>query len=1280
MGAGGGLPYHVAKHLGRDVPEPEAEYMSEMELPGTITALETAAYGEQEDSEDDPLDVPNPSRVMSGWVAARLMSEGVSMQLGSSMGPVQMPGGVDAINNALSKDSALQSMGLLPTDGLGLTFGWPRGAGLAVGMGPLRLDFKLTQRVSALAARKEETDKRFVKLRKAYAQALRDYHLEIREKTFALEVMRHQLTEARSILRPNRPTLLYATDAEEWAAVDRMVGASAAVVRQNVELRSRLALLTHRTSGCVGPDAVPPTAQDVFIGIQPGEKPVALGCATPPPDETSGAHPDCDPATGAEIYDPYKPRWRARPRFSHRDRIGVEIVLGLGDLVMTPYGRAVVIRQRDATPETVDENHPAFAAMPPSLVQGYLQKKVPCVEVLLQWGARAYINAKHVALLAVAGEEYTGSPILDKSYLVTNVQRIAGVLTDTKSEVEKDTTHAMDVDSVKPNAPASAGAATQSALLQIREPNSILTNLHSLGEQSASSALLNAEQAYEVESAMETVKNIRSSTGLPVGERVPVFRTSYERNGIERGIPLRIDPVRGSSALGYIVSTKLGPAGTYAAIADSERRKRNIVTPYGTGSGSPATAAPGIGNGGANGAKASLDAGMAALHGGMVPDEMMVSGAEPSGAEAAFDDFVAAHSGSQFSARLKDLRAYRAESTRLRSQMKQNEELIAEQRHRLSDSRQAISRLLNLLSHSRTKEVSLTAELEKREREIETLAEKLAEKMAAGTAAKESGLSSPEDVASGAVSKEARLSELLRSLAQYPPAQVTSTLRNLTSQAPAVHSLEDGLASLAAMQSKHSTQAEDDSINASISGTIASIHARRAARDKEKKSVPVSIPVPVNGATPVTPMAAASGGPGSLSRAGIAAGSAGRGKPNMRGALINSTTEEASETEEEGEELSQSAGVDTLGEIEEDGEGETESEALEDLEDDGDLEGGDIEGGDIEGEDGEADSAESDEHVAELLLARPGTTDTPLDQFLVEGDMGASDFEDSQQSTQASTQQKPRAAKGARAHASDPSKLGIGIGADTDAATGVGSNAVGSKRGRIDVPPANASGTAAATAAAGVVPPVVAAAVSPPGVHAGAFFNPLIHANAVPFLPPNVLQSDASGANALNLMQLLQQQQQQGGPIGQVPVAGPSGPALGGLRVQGVAPGVFPVAPAIGAEGMLIPDATAKLANLGGMDVIGSAMSALANVAQLPATAPVAAVAPGVPGVGVGGTDDGLEAGEGAAESYAQYYEEPKKLSERLMPLAGRTKRVKLNMRDEQGLETLAKDASFPSS
>jgi hypothetical protein len=245
-------------------------------------------------------------------------------------------------------------------------------------------------------------------------------------------------------VRPGRSSLsrAFATDEEECHAVDVMVAAASAVVRQNAQLRARLAALTTRHSGntpaedaSAGVAASDPgaLAADVTLSRK-GRTPVAGG-AKPMTSKRGGACAARSRAGGTgvctggdgdgdsdddddeeESDDDGTPAERAaaayatRTRFTARRALAAaasggrgETVLALGDLVATPYGRGVVLAQSDG---------------------GAAAARAPAVAVLLCWGARASVAAGQCALLAVAGEEFTGAladdaALLPPSFAVT---------------------------------------------------------------------------------------------------------------------------------------------------------------------------------------------------------------------------------------------------------------------------------------------------------------------------------------------------------------------------------------------------------------------------------------------------------------------------------------------------------------------------------------------------------------------------------------------------------------------------------------------------------------------------------------------------------------------------------------------------------------------------------------------------------------------------------------------------------------------------------------------
>ena len=81
--------------------------------------------------------------------------------------------------------------------------------------------------------------------------------------------------------------------------------------------------------------------------------------------------------------------------------------------------------------------------------------------------------------------------------------------------------------------------------------------------------------------------HIRMEDGVAVSHRIPVFRTSWERNRVPRGVPLRIDPLRGTSTLGYIVGgvSYGGLAGIVPGYGSAAAGSGALLTAAGSGAG-----------------------------------------------------------------------------------------------------------------------------------------------------------------------------------------------------------------------------------------------------------------------------------------------------------------------------------------------------------------------------------------------------------------------------------------------------------------------------------------------------------------------------------------------------------------------------------------------------------------------------------------------------------------------------------------------------------------------
>ena len=655
--------------------EPLAAPAKGDEQPGVITALEFAAYNglEGDDGEtSDPLALPAPARLLSGWTAARLMGEACA-----ASAPM---GGASSTKAFFAPPNA---------GGLGVTFGWPQGGGLStLGMGPLRFDLSLSQRLAALNARREEQDARYGAARRRYVQALRDFSLEQRERTTAITALREDVATARAAVRPGRATHLFTTDEEEWASVDIMTASAQAVVRQNAELRSRLASATGRaSSGNVDGEGGMDANSECALILRRGNgevvaggaravkrKRVAPGCSRGGPisdEEDAGElkeEASVDPASegAAPGSNAYLRRQRSTARYSENRGV----VLALGDLVVTPYGRGVVLGQRDPLPSCSSFTQPLM------------------VRVLLQWGAVASINtspldaanlqSSTLVLLAVAGEEYTG-PREHDAHLLANAASLSS--------------------RALASAPLAHGASALTAPLSNADdalfgskPLRSTVHVPSLSRRGFVSAseplrILPMDDAIDSATSERVMRGIKPNCGVALSSRFPIFRTSADRTAPPRGVPLCIDTMRGTASLGYIIGPTFGPQPIRAVGAGA------AVAPT-----APIPASP------------SADA----LHvdsSAPVVTAALAKAAGPSNTSSdPFPPPSPLNTGA-LSSRLPSEVAYRAESARLRTQLRVRDELVADLRRRLSDSRACSSQLLESINAFRISEAESAEEL-----------------------------------------------------------------------------------------------------------------------------------------------------------------------------------------------------------------------------------------------------------------------------------------------------------------------------------------------------------------------------------------------------------------------------------------------------------------------------------------------------------------------------------------------------------------------------------------
>ena len=822
-------------------PVPEAGE-SKVEERGTVIAgLEAGAFDDEDNAD---MDVPLPSRLLSGWVAARIISEGSKRTVQTGAIPLigrpiitdpntlpapSMLGGypTHAYATISTSSPSIFSPSLLASAAHSRHFGFPRhsassanasqaailggggvgGTGSSVGLGALRLDLSLSDRIAAIHAKSEERSKRFLVLRRHYLQSLKNYHLEAREQDIAIEQLRTATIEARVKVRgPNRSSK-FATDQEEWAAVDRMSMASTAVYFQNVELRMRLAALTNRSSGCdmeeaklfndqavsstsgvgsVAPSlsSVPPITSSSSqlvnkeVGVKvltrnsgavsggakaktkKGEK--ATSVKTKKMSQSSQskvAVEDEDDAMHDVVeergnnngndsddndLDPYHTRARTEPRRGPRTiKNASETILGVGDLVLSVYGRGVVVRQRDP------------------------DKSVPfCMtQILLEWGANAFVMSKSLTLLCVAGEEYLGERSQDATLLqlcgvsrplktpstsalvpqlynaddlimeasaLSRRQSLAGVPSTATitpvtissasttesvtlplkqsmlSERDDESSAMKDVQSTPPSRGMSrtrrkqsgAGAAASQA------PVSVSPEKNRAFRSSATDAADEEGGEEDKEAVKRAVKKLKTKSGKTISMRAPVFVTSWDTYGVPRGVPLRLDPAR-NATFGFAVaandfssSSKFGGGneGAVRTLSSNDQIHSTALVSYlnetsPRGSSSSALTATGTG------------------------ENMFKSdhGSKNESSQSRFfgpgSPLHGVSSGDMSSSAADTARLLRAQNERLTFQLRHSEEIREEQRKRLSDTKDSISRILEQLNNERETSRELAEEL-----------------------------------------------------------------------------------------------------------------------------------------------------------------------------------------------------------------------------------------------------------------------------------------------------------------------------------------------------------------------------------------------------------------------------------------------------------------------------------------------------------------------------------------------------------------------------------------
>jgi len=676
------------------------------------------------------------------------------------------------------------------------------GTGSSVGLGALRLDLSLSDRIAAIHAKSEERSKRFLLLRRHYLQSLKNYHLEAREQDIAIEQLRTATVDARVKMRGPERSSKFATDQEEWAAVDRMSMASTAVYFQNLELRTRLAALTNRSSGCDVEELKPLSDQAVKkvdkgdasatsipssgassannassstvskeVGIKvltrngsavsggaktrakKGDKAAAPAvqattattkskAKAPKADEDDDAMRDDNEERAdnndedSDDNDPYATRVRTEPRRGPRHvKNASETVLGVGDLVLSVYGRGVVVRQRDP-----DSSAPS------------------CItQVLLEWGANAFVTSKSLTLLCVAGEEYLGERSLDalllqqsgvskplkasatsasvpqlynaddlimeasmlsrqhsqagaqggSSALSSTIAPTISVLPPTKqgvpSEQEEEEGASMkDIASTPPGRASSRSRRKSVSQVSPQKNRSIRTSATDAADEEGGED--------DKEAVKRAVKRIKTKSGKTMSLRAPVFVTSWDAYGVPRGVPLRLDPAR-NATLGFVVavnefpsSSKFGQRDGTRAVSSSSANQVAALEPF-VDEMSPRSSSS------SSSSSAAARTGSAAVEISFKNEPK----ADNNSQSRYFGPGSPLHgvtSGDALNSSAADVvRQLRAQNERLTFQLRHSEEIREEQRSRLSDTKDSISRILEQLNSERETSREIAEEL-----------------------------------------------------------------------------------------------------------------------------------------------------------------------------------------------------------------------------------------------------------------------------------------------------------------------------------------------------------------------------------------------------------------------------------------------------------------------------------------------------------------------------------------------------------------------------------------
>lgn len=600
--------------------------------PPVLSALEDMVFGDA--LPFAPSELHEPGQRMGSWVASRLVVEDALLQSASNPASIH------------------RGLSVLPA-----TLGAGAG-GNPLASGVLKLQLNLRQRLAALHAKQEERDHLFLRRRAQYASELKRYQAELaeQERTIAVLSAATQATKAKLAGRGS------GVPAGAGAAAGSGAGGATGSRRAGSAGPSPIAGAGASVSPAQGPPLSAAISQPLSLG-HGGLAPLKLepvpSLSTVDLDDPSGslgsgsssalrrssyfkttALGTCGPSEMLQLQNLHL-----------RQRLAEALhpagsVLACGDSVSTPFGDGVVLTQRDGDDVTA---------------------------VKLQWGAVAFLNSASLVLTARASEiEPFGSAELTAAGRRGGIgSRAPGFPTAAAGTVAGQDLAPRIVFGPLSRWQKMCGRRVGASSLAA---DSIMLSAHGSSSQEA---LVAAQRS--AQNTQAAVKLVAPAIAAAAKE-APVYRSSWNA-GAPRGVELVCDPLRSSSAVGFVA----GVMGERQL--DQFDRMQSL--PLSDGAGLLSVSSP-------------------------------MRTADTPTAHRARDINMAGATPASSLART-DAQMYKAEVQRLKFQLRTSEDTRRDQRRRLTDSRHTASQLLMQLNAVRAELHQTRVELNARSAALDAL-------------------------------------------------------------------------------------------------------------------------------------------------------------------------------------------------------------------------------------------------------------------------------------------------------------------------------------------------------------------------------------------------------------------------------------------------------------------------------------------------------------------------------------------------------------------------------